>query len=87
MWVCVSCISRSKKKLPEVLTLRACDACFNPMVECAEMPADFNIGPSNWHKHSEEKDRSSSPTGFAVPENGLYLWLRPITPTKDVKTD
>lgn len=86
MWICKFCIVRMKKKVPEVLTFNACGQCFNPMAECAEESALFNIGSSNWHKHTEENNHSSSPADLPIPENGLYLWLRPITQTSS-KTD
>jgi hypothetical protein len=56
------------------------------MVECAAEAEVFNIGPSNWHKYAEDNNHSLSPKELPIPENGLYLWLRPITQTSN-KTD
>ena len=87
MWICKFCIKRMGKETPEQLTFHACSKCHDPMAECAEEAVIFNIESSNWHKYSEGKHCSSgSSDEFEIPENGLYLWLRPIKSTSS-KTD
>jgi len=77
MWTCKTCIEKTDAEMPKEFVVGTCSACGSPAVECA----NFNNGNSNWHKYAEDKHCSSSSVDLPIPENGLYLWLRPITQT------
>lgn len=79
MWACKPCLTKMQLDTPEVLTIHACSVCSSSAVECAEMNGVFNNGNPNWHKYSEDKDCIPKADLNQIPENGLYLWLRPIT--------
>ena len=77
MWTCIPCLKQASKKVPKNLLIRTCNVCHTPAVECAIEQTKVNIEAPNWHKSSEGKDCLSTPEPFQIPENGLYLWLRP----------
>lgn len=84
MFICKSCLQKENQNVAKNLILATCSICKSPEMECAAEGDDsqrFNNEVSNWHKYSEDKASNSSSSEFQIPENGLYLWLRPITPT------
>lgn len=79
MLTCKSCLEKANQSVSKNLVLGTCHVCHTPEVECST--EIFNNEVSNWHKYSEGNTINSSLPDFEIPENGLYLWLRPIKPT------
>lgn len=81
MWTCATCLKQAGKRIPKSFLIRSCEICNTPAVECALEATKVNNEVSNWHKYSEDNNHSSSSDQFEIPENGLYLWLRPYPKT------